>query len=435
MEQLPKIAQRRLQENQKSGVHPDPDLLAAFTEKTLNDRERSHVLQHLAVCADCREVVSLAMPPIESSPMPIAKKSGWLSWPTLRWSALAAAVVVVSAAITLRYEHRQVEESSVAGKAPASLTAQNDISQQAPKVATKIPPPGPFQSDRNFGLEGKLAKQRDDRIDAVTAPRAQLSAPPKAEEKTEEKKDATGVRANAFAMKSADKASSADEIIVAGVPPASPAAKPTQASSGSEARETRDEPFPSAMTETVTVQSAAPAIQTSQSSEPKAKDASAGNESQKETQAAAPGAGGTATGDHRLDALSSAMTQVAVGGNAKRSRLGHTVPRWTLSADGVLQRSFDSGKTWQTIAVANNVVFRALAANDSDIWVGGAAGMLYHSSDAGQHWLKVNAVAGGQPLTADIVTLEFSDPQDGKLTTANRELWTTNDAGNTWQKQ
>jgi photosystem II stability/assembly factor-like uncharacterized protein len=100
-----------------------------------------------------------------------------------------------------------------------------------------------------------------------------------------------------------------------------------------------------------------------------------------------------------------------------------------------LQRSFDSGKSWQTIPVASHVVFRALAANDSDIWVGGAAGALYHSSDAGQHWTQVKPVADGKPLTADIVTVEFSDPHRGKLITSTRETWTTSDAGNTWQSR
>jgi photosystem II stability/assembly factor-like uncharacterized protein len=114
---------------------------------------------------------------------------------------------------------------------------------------------------------------------------------------------------------------------------------------------------------------------------------------------------------------------------------GRGAIRWTLSGDGALQRSFDSGKSWQTIQVANNVVFRALAANDLDIWVGGAAGALYHSTDAGQHWIQVNPVSGGTPLTAGIVTVEFTDPQHGKLTTSNRETWTTIDAGGTWQKR
>ncbi len=42
---------------------------------------------------------------------------------------------------------------------------------------------------------------------------------------------------------------------------------------------------------------------------------------------------------------------------------------------------------------------------------------------------KSSPVADGKPLTADIVTVEFGDAQHGKLTTGNREIWTTSDAG------
>ena len=131
MEQLPKIVQRRLQGTAKPGVHPDPDLLAAFAEKSLNDRERSLLLQHLAECADCRDVVALAIPEIDAS-RAIAERgrSPWLSWPVLRWGALAACVVVVGAAVTLHFRRRQVEEPSIAEKAPAapaSVTAENKV--------------------------------------------------------------------------------------------------------------------------------------------------------------------------------------------------------------------------------------------------------------------------------------------------------------------
>ena len=68
MEQLPKIVRQRLQATAKAGVHPDPDLLTAFAEKSLKERERSLVLQHLAQCADCRSVISLAIPEVEAAP-------------------------------------------------------------------------------------------------------------------------------------------------------------------------------------------------------------------------------------------------------------------------------------------------------------------------------------------------------------------------------
>src|SRR6266446_7424429 len=161
MEQLPKIVQQRLQATAKVGLHPDPDLLAGFAEKSLNKRERAQVLEHLGQCTDCREVVSVATPEMAASST-IPAKSPWLSWPVLRWGALAACVVVVSAAVTLRYGRQSAGESSVAERipaaAPASLPAESNAPQQpGEKLAAKIPPPAPFRSDRDFGFAGKLA--------------------------------------------------------------------------------------------------------------------------------------------------------------------------------------------------------------------------------------------------------------------------------------
>jgi photosystem II stability/assembly factor-like uncharacterized protein len=111
------------------------------------------------------------------------------------------------------------------------------------------------------------------------------------------------------------------------------------------------------------------------------------------------------------------------------------VPRWTLSADGTLQRSLDSGRSWQTIPVSSQTIFRALSANGLDIWVGGAAGALFHSADAGQHWTQVRPVVNGEALTDDIIGVEFRDALHGKLTSARQETWITADTGQTWQKQ
>jgi Photosynthesis system II assembly factor YCF48 len=111
------------------------------------------------------------------------------------------------------------------------------------------------------------------------------------------------------------------------------------------------------------------------------------------------------------------------------------IPRWTLSSDGTLQRSFDSGRTWQKIPVSGQAIFRALSANGLDIWVGGASGALFHSSDAGQHWAQVRPVVNGEALADDIIGVEFRDALHGKLTSSVEETWTTVDAGQTWQKQ
>src|SRR5215831_7855241 len=97
MSEVPKIVRQRLG-SAAASAHPDADLLTAFAEQSLTDRERGQVLAHLSQCIDCREVVSLAMPEIETLAVAAnPRTSSWMKWPVLRWSALAACVVVVAA--------------------------------------------------------------------------------------------------------------------------------------------------------------------------------------------------------------------------------------------------------------------------------------------------------------------------------------------------
>ena len=103
MDQISKLIRRRLQAapDQETN-HPDPDLLAAFTEKALAKTERLQVLEHLAQCSDCRDIVSLATPEFETTAaVTAASGSGWLGGSVLRWSALAASVAVVIVAVAL----------------------------------------------------------------------------------------------------------------------------------------------------------------------------------------------------------------------------------------------------------------------------------------------------------------------------------------------
>ena len=46
-------------------------------------------------------------------------------------------------------------------------------------------------------------------------------------------------------------------------------------------------------------------------------------------------------------------------------------PRWTLTADGTVQRSLDGGISWKQIHVARSHVFRAVAAAGRSVWLGG----------------------------------------------------------------
>src|SRR5262249_99268 len=109
-------------------------------------------------------------------------------------------------------------------------------------------------------------------------------------------------------------------------------------------------------------------------------------------------------------------------------------PQWTLSAKGAVQRSFDAGRTWQTVPVAK-AAFLSLCSVGTHIWVGGKAGVLYHSADSGLTWTRLTPVSSGRKLGADINQVNFSDPLNGEVGTANSELWTTSDGGQTWNVQ
>src|ERR1700720_2864894 len=77
MTEVPKIVYQRLRAA-LSGAdaalrsHPNADILTAFTEQSLPVPERLEVLEHLAFCPECREVVHLALPASEAMSPPLA---------------------------------------------------------------------------------------------------------------------------------------------------------------------------------------------------------------------------------------------------------------------------------------------------------------------------------------------------------------------------
>src|SRR5208282_5878525 len=99
-------------------AHPDADVLTAFAEQALSATERDGVLEHLACCGDCRQLIALALPAADraaapvavdtqadrATPIPWKAERGWMAahkfdWPTLRWAALAAGVAVAAAVL------------------------------------------------------------------------------------------------------------------------------------------------------------------------------------------------------------------------------------------------------------------------------------------------------------------------------------------------
>jgi hypothetical protein len=169
MTEVPKIVHDRLRAAELaraagSPLHPDADQLTAFAEKSLLPAERDGVLLHLAACGDCRELVALALPPeavvvpgtVENeavrTPLKTQPEKSWmtaLAWPTLRWAALAAGVVVAGSVLLLHH-----------GNSPLVTPANQQIAVNPPSAAPQIPPsaqaPAPARDE--MSLEPALSK-------------------------------------------------------------------------------------------------------------------------------------------------------------------------------------------------------------------------------------------------------------------------------------
>ena len=179
MPEIPKIVRERLKAPESAQNHPDPDLLAAFAEKSLSERERTNVLEHIARCGDCREVIALALRASEEvAPQILPRRSSWLTWPALRWGFAAAGVVLVASLGIVKYQ-RSSSRTEISYKA-----AQQP---KAPRTEAKAEVPAPFATNED--------KERGFANNAST-PTANAPAPaPKPVAPAEVKRDDFGLRA------------------------------------------------------------------------------------------------------------------------------------------------------------------------------------------------------------------------------------------------
>jgi len=193
MPDVPKIVPHRLRnasvQDALAATHPEADALTAFIEQALSPPEREGVLQHLALCADCREAVVLALPALDAAVLPAAvspaeedaevalarssgaelqgredrkqereenkSRFGWPSfaWTPLRWATLAAGIAV--AVLVVRPALERMNE-----KPNASInSAQNHASAPAgppaadSQIASDVPRENPVAEGASKTLE------------------------------------------------------------------------------------------------------------------------------------------------------------------------------------------------------------------------------------------------------------------------------------------
>src|SRR5439155_1262809 len=119
---MARIVRERLQTVTAANAteHPEANLLSAFSENLLRADERDQVLQHLATCAACRQVVALAaVSRREREPLVVTERRP-LRWKILRWTALGASAAAMVAVVAV-YQQRPRRQLEPTG---ATITAR-----------------------------------------------------------------------------------------------------------------------------------------------------------------------------------------------------------------------------------------------------------------------------------------------------------------------
>ena len=390
-QEIPKPLRNALARQAVGEVHPSPDVLTAFVERTLAPVESEVVTNHLVQCAECREVVFLASAAAEDEvrderelvaaaaarrvpPLPVyvassrpiaapaeAPRPRWTN--RMRWAmSVAAAVVLVSAGVVLQFSRtrkgREPSSFTVASNGPVPANPEARQTATAPNLpTTSAEPPGPTA----------LANATPHR---ATAARSGKVSP-----------------GTTVAHKTADEF------------PTASAAEPAPQAASSRATADAIAGTSSALVPGVRPQSSFAETETGQALE---------------LQKRAPASFGAAPmGMHAVSAAR---------------------PRWRIGSGGQLERSVAADQ-WTRVLEDQPITFRAVAVVGNDVWAGGNGGALFHSSDRGEHWSKVSLAANSNVEAAAIVSMHFSDSQRGVVTTDSGRSWATTDGGVTWTTQ
>lgn len=483
MENVHKIVTERLRAVPAAVDHPDADVLTAFSEQALSERERSRVLQHLARCSECREVVALGLPADEPAMQVVRPvRGGLLTWPRLRWGLVAAGVIVVGSFGVLRY--RATFQPTTAALYDARQGAESAKEPLAQPTSAPLPVSEPKPEEKREAASAKAAAKKSD-ADSESREFDRLEQIAKVQTPRRDEKAAGGTFHGTGSLQSlphgpkaptqqwqlnanSNSTNSANAFqYQTPPPPAAPLIANEQGSNGPVI--SAQSPAPAKTGDLVD----GPLVVNRQKQNLEMLALSAGSGAPVSSSGKSAGAEVARAKEVPASNTPSADSVAAYSVSAADSnfaRSGSLVPesaRWAINSAGGLQRSIDQGATWQDVdvnggqgtagasdlklamrarrpnalakdkadAAAKPIVFRAVSANGPDVWAGGSEGHLYHSTDAGNHWVPVVPSWRGIELTGDIVNLQFADPQHGRIITSSTEIWLTADGGQTWDKQ
>jgi hypothetical protein len=481
MPDLSNIVRQRLASGETSAVHPDGDTLTAYMEQLLQGPERKQVLEHLARCGQCREVMALSLPeqPVtgEGALVEAALPSSgrrWRFWTPAFGVAASLASLAIITAVIIELPQKSVQEarqSQVSQPAPAAASGstapsatpsqpeaapladaqplQPMTSREGPRAAPAPKPlavspssgvtSSPLEVARNMPLrssdsaivaggsrQGYLNSQMFANADAYSfnpgvTPASELpSAPPP--RSLGDRTQITPLLSNTIPLPALADA----PLQIEG----SKAMRTFAASSTPSSR--FGVPLLSALgrdTKQLLQRRTSPAI-TAYGFVGHTMDASQFNPAKdKEVMAAAP----LAEKDSAALDQSGAFTARALaspGAARKMERTAAPQLAWKVN-DGKLLKSRDSGDWAEGFSAGEGIEFSVVSFHGPEVWAGGSNAALVHSRDGGATWERITL---GSSATGTISSIE-AEGLRVQVKSSSGQSWSSPDGGKTWASE
>jgi hypothetical protein len=400
MQNVPKIVSEQLRATTAAIDHPDANVLAAFSELALADRERVVVLEHLARCGDCRAIVALSLPAKEAT-QPVLGRGSWFTWPALRWGFAAVGIIVVASFGIFQYQQHEREQSTIAK----------------------------FTEPRVESSDTRVAAQNE-------AQPAEAVSTSQQKQKSKPATGSTEAKAHRRQISHSSSVGKQDSVLATNIPAASQTVmvEGTNGSRGEARHAQAAQAQPLAGNQIVAALEENSNVREEQSdSVIKAKQATTPLASAT-TNAAPRWAISTAGGLQRSLDQGNTWQTVDVTANLTSTELKGLASLDSETGARAKRNDNSSDKKAPTAPLASPV-FRVLAVNGDDVWAGGTNAVLYHSLDGGNHWMQIVPTSSGAALSGDVIALEFANAGQGQVRTSTGEMWATTDNGQTWQKQ
>lgn len=476
MTELSQLVRQRLASAESARLHPDPDLLTAYAEQLLAAPDRTQVLEHLAVCSQCREVMALSLEqPVgtEDATVMAAPASGrsrrfWA--PAFGLGAsLAAMAIVTTMIIELPRSQQPFKQERAA--APASSAGANTPSAMTPPsesaAETKTAKPADTDlstrraADTVAGRPVALAGKEPAAVPSLAA--ATVTAPPAREAAkagNEPRRDYVNVQMFAAADAASAETTGAQPREAPAAPAPRPATNPFQTaplSTNLQLQSFADLPPPPQSKQTVRslppppghfgffgltalghkAEQLIPKRSTAIATGALTFSAMGGKgqltppKDQSQELAAAPllEKDQSAELDHSYAFSTRAMAsarKAEAAGAEEREKAG-AQHSWKV-ADGKLLKSADSGAWAEGYSNGEGIQFSVVSAHGASVWAGGAPAALVHSLDGGASWERVTL---GASATGTIVSISASG-LNVRVKSSSGQSWSSQDGGRTW---